>query len=167
MMDRIHRMSRGGWITVGLLLGAILAPAVALAAFTDVRIVGVGGQPAVQVTPSNQLRTAEMDPARFRRFATNVTGDEGCVALAIPPASSFMLKHVAIDVWENLSPSGSDAILVFANGLCTGAGVGSVTPSGSGPFEIPLGLGVPIPKDGLIGVDVLGTGIIADVFLSG
>ena len=40
MIPRLRRVSRGGWITLGVVVGAIVGPGVALAAFSDVRIVG-------------------------------------------------------------------------------------------------------------------------------
>ena len=84
-MSRLRSLAPSGWVTVGLILGAIILPTAALAAFSDVRIVGTNGTTQAQVTPANQLRVAEIDPSRITRFTLNPPSPPGaCVSVDIP-----------------------------------------------------------------------------------
>jgi hypothetical protein len=59
---------RSVWTLLGIGVGLVVAPVSALAAFGDVRVVGVFGNPPAAVTSAYQLRTAEIDPAQIRTY---------------------------------------------------------------------------------------------------
>ena len=144
MVSRLKRMSRGGWITFGIVVGAIIAPGIALAAFSDVRIVGIGGSSPAQVTPANQLLATETSPARIRKF-TATLGINQCKSFDAPAPNSFMLTQAVIDIAD-----GADPITVHANKTCS-ARIGSVTSSpavGYAHATIPFEPGVPIKSGG-------------------
>ena len=166
MFSRLKRMSRGGWITTGIILGAIIAPGVALAAFSDIRIVGVGGGPVAQVTPANQLRVAEMDASRHRRFHAFASGGGACINFPIPPGNSYMVKQVEFDVYGNASPGPSDTVYLYAASNCVDA-VASSTPPGTGPIVIPFEPGIAIPSGGAVSVRVQSTGLDAEIYILG
>jgi hypothetical protein len=164
MISRLKRVSRGGWITFGVVVGAIIGPGVALAAFSDVRIVGTGGSPPAQVTPANQLLAAETSPARIRRFHAQVSQFNPCKSFNAPAPHSFMLTQAVIDI-----PDGGDSITVHANKTCS-ARIGSFSTSpavGYGNTTIPFEPGVPIRAGGGFSVHAGPTIVKAHVYLLG
>ncbi len=147
------------------MVGAIIAPGVALAAFSDIRIVGIGGSPPAQVTPANQLLAAETNPARIRRFTANVGPSNACTSFDAPASYSFMLKQAVIDVYQ--SPSGgADFITVYANKTCS-APIGSVTPTTYGTTTIPFEPGVPTRSGGGLTARAGPTSVKAHLYLLG
>jgi hypothetical protein len=156
MFSRVKRMSRGGWITCGVVLGAIIAPSAALAAFSDIRIVGVSGGPVAQVTPANQLRTAEIDPSRHRRFVAGGFGSSGgCQSFAAPAGNSLMLRQIQIDPFLNPNPGLNDNVAIYVDKTCTDF-LTSVRPTTIDPITIPLEPGVGIKSGGGFSVRVAG-----------
>jgi hypothetical protein len=117
-----------------------------MAAFSDIRIVGIGGSPPAQVTPANQLLAAETSPARIRRFTANVDPSTGCKSFDAPAPHSFMLKQAVIDVYVSRSDA-IDNITVYASKNCS-APIGSVNPTDYGTTTIPFEPGVPIRSGG-------------------
>jgi hypothetical protein len=147
MISRLKRVSRGGWITFGVVVGAIIGPGVALAAFSDVRIVGIGGTPPAQVSQANQLLAAETSPARIRRFNAPVNASSPCKSFNAPAPHSFMLTQAVIDIADGSAPG---AITVHANKTCS-ARIASATHISQGGFAtttIPFEPGVPIRAGG-------------------
>jgi hypothetical protein len=144
MINRLKRFSRGGWITFGIVVGAIIAPGVAIAAFSDIRIVGWDGQTAAHVTPARQLRVVEMDPSRIRRFSDRTVEDGGgCVSVDVPSGNSLMLKQIQVDVRFNPSPGTTSNLAFYADKTCNSV-ITSVTPNSTFPLTIPLDPGIAI-----------------------
>src|SRR5687767_2537889 len=112
MLTRLKGMSRGGWIAVGFCAAAIIAPPLAIAAFSDTRIVGLTGAPVAQVTPANQLRVAETDPFRFRGFSIHNVRDGACQSVSIPAGNAYVLKQVVVNVYSNPTPGASNFVEV-------------------------------------------------------
>src|SRR5712691_10961721 len=98
-MSRLRSLAPSGWVAVGLILGAIALPTAALAAFSDVRIVGVGGAPTAQVTPANQLRVATTDPARYQQFNGGFLVDQCNNIGTVHAGTGFILKQATFDVF--------------------------------------------------------------------
>ena len=55
------KLSRSGWLAVGLVVGGVIAPATAYAVASVVNIAGPSGRRA-EVTTANQLQAAESSP---------------------------------------------------------------------------------------------------------
>src|SRR4051794_17747447 len=121
MLARIKGMSRGSWIAIGLLAGVIVAPGVALAAFSDFRIVGVNGTPVAQVTPANQLRTAEADPASSRMLYVPAPSQNTCVpSQQIPGGSAFVLKQAQFDAYSVPAIGPGNSVSLYEGPTCAG-----------------------------------------------
>jgi hypothetical protein len=157
-MSRLRNLAPSGWVTVGLVIGAIILPTAALAAFSDVRIVGTNGSTQAQVTPANQLRVAEIDPFRITMFTFDPILSNNCQSQNVPAGSSFMLKQAVIDAYEVNQPTTPLSVFVYAAKGCPGTGaVGSVTPATTGTTTIPFEPGIPIKSGEGVSVYVQGT----------
>ncbi len=167
MFSRVARMKRSSWILLGIGVGLVVAPVSALAAFTDVRVVGPFGAPQAIVTSANQLRTAEIDPAQIRHYRAGV-GGTGCVGTPFPAGSSFMIKQLQIDAYRVNAPDAAATIYVYADQTCFGTPIAEVTPlSNRQDEEIPLDPGIPVKAGGGFGVRLGVTGMSAAVHLTG
>lgn len=169
MVSWIGRVSRGGWIAFGVVLGAIIGPGVALAAFSDIRIVGARGTPEAQVTGAQQLQVAAVDPVRIRTFRTLLIPGLGCRSIDVPKGSTFMVKQVVINVFGNQHGSDGDRIAVYANKTCDDQGeVASVTPVGSRQLVVlPFEPGVALRAAGGFAVNSGLKGIAGIVYVHG
>lgn len=148
MLGRLKRMSRGGWIACGIIVGVVIAPGAALAAFSDVRVVGIFGSPPAAVTAAHQLRVTEIDPANIRRTSFDFASfSQQCLPFPAPAGSALMLKQLSVDVYSNPSPGVGDAVGLYATTNCTDL-ITSVTPSSTGVTVIPFEPGIAIRSGG-------------------
>lgn len=170
MVSRLGRVTRGGWITFGIVVGAIIGPGVALAAFSDVRIVGVGGSQPAEITGANQLQVGEVDPRRIKRFNVLLIPRLGCRATDVPAGASLMLKQVVINVFRNERPADGDRVYIYANKTCNddyGGRIVSVTPQGiRTTMTIPFEPGVALPSGGGFSINA-GDNILGEVYVLG
>jgi hypothetical protein len=167
MLARIKGMSRGSWIAIGLLAGVIAAPGVALAAFSDFRIVGVNGTPVAQVTPASQLRTAEADPASFRMLYVPAPSQNGCVpSQQIPGGSAFVLKQAQFDAYSVPAIGPGNSVALYEGPVCSGDPIAKVNPATVGSSVVPFDPGIAMQANQVFSVKVLG-GVLAEVFLIG
>src|SRR4051794_14471010 len=123
MLGRLRRMSRGGWIAVGICTGAVIAPGIAVAAFSDFRIVGTNGSPVAQVTKGSQLRVAEIDASRFQGIDFFNLGGGNCITKPVPSPTAYIVKQAVVNVIVNPSPGSGQNVALFANSNC---GIGQV-----------------------------------------
>ena len=127
------------WLTVGLVIGLIAAPAVAVAAtLSVVNIAGPNGTKAV-VAKTGQIATTVADPGSFRAFHKyGVIGT--CVKIfTAPPGTSMIVTQLTEDVYVK----GNQV------GVSTGAACVSLmvdwNPPTIGAMVFPLGPGIVIP----------------------
>jgi hypothetical protein len=143
---------RSGWTLLGIVIGAVIVPGAALAAFTDVRVVGVFGSPPAAVTAANQLRVAEIDPAQIRHYRLTSTGDS-CLGFPIPAGNSFMVRTLEIDAYSTPTPNAASTIYIRPTSNCSGPIIAEVTPLNTRQTDtITLDPGYPIPAGGGISV---------------
>jgi hypothetical protein len=148
MFSRVARVKRSSWILLGIVLGAVIAPGAALAAFTDVRVVGVFGSPPAHVTPAYQLRVAEMDPANIRTYRLSADSSS-CATVDVPAGNSFLIRQAQVDVFLNGAPGALGTVYIYASKSCAGVPIAEVTPLSTRQTEqIPFGPGVPVPAGG-------------------
>ena len=142
----------------------------ALAAFSDVRIVGLGGSQPAEVTGAGQLQVGEVDPRRISRFNVLLIPRLGCRATAVPAGSSLMLKQVVVHVFKNERPSEGDRVHLYANKTCDdryGGEIVSVTPQGARTMmTIPFEPGVALPSNGGFSIGA-GDNITGTVYVLG
>jgi hypothetical protein len=144
-MHRLRHLSRPAWLTTGLLIGAIVVPAVAAgAAATVVSITGPSGNTAY-VSPANQLRAVEMDASKLVHLRASPSSDS-CVNIDSPaPSRGLVIKQINVDAATVSDPADAYAD-VFAGPDCSGAaGVGSVDLTERGAFTLELGTGIALP----------------------
>jgi hypothetical protein len=147
-MHRFRRLSPSAWVLVGLAVGAIAVPAVALAAGAQLVTIRGNNQNA-SVTPAGQLRTAEMDPRLNVHLHTSavLVNDSGCRPLGTPSTTrAFILKQT------NMSASGtggfsSHSVDLYASGTCSGPLLSSTFLTAGQSSNAPLGPGVAIPAN--------------------
>ena len=162
-MSRLRSLAPSGWVTLGLVLGAIILPTAALAAFSDVRIVGTNGTTQAQVTPANQLRVATTDPFRYRQF--NSSFSDGCFTIGtVNSGTGFILKQATFDVYSDSTP-GTSTFTVYAGAGCSGPIIVTVRPTGNGLVQIPFDPGFALPAGTTI--SVASNGVSAQSFLLG
>jgi hypothetical protein len=145
-MHRFRRLSPSAWVLVGLAVGAIAVPAVALAAGAQLVTIRGNNQNA-SVTPAGQLRTAEMDPqltVHLRQSASSVNGST-CRDLGTPSTSrAFILKQLNINAGETGGFT-THEVDIFASANCGGSVVGSADLTAGSSSNAPLGPGVALP----------------------
>jgi hypothetical protein len=146
-MHRLRRLSPSAWILVGLAVGAIAVPAVALAAGAQLVTIRGNNQNA-SVTPAGQLRVAEMDPrltAHLRTSASSVGGST-CRDLGTPSTSrAFVLKQANINAGETGGFT-THEVDIFASANCGGSVVASADLTAGSSSNAPLGPGVALPS---------------------
>jgi hypothetical protein len=116
-MSRIRRLPGPAWVAIGLAAGALIAPAVAVAA-GNVGIIGSNGNTA-KVTTSGSLQVAEATPAAFKEYVKTDLGSDVCTKVATAPAKNgFVLKDATLDVFDDPSPGTGENVLLFTTKTC-------------------------------------------------
>jgi hypothetical protein len=135
-------LSRGGWIAVGLVIGLVVAPGAAIAAATVVQIVGTNGVTKAQVTPANQLQTAEAAPSSFVEHSGLLSTPGNCTAIATAPANKgLVLKDLYVNIYDNPSPGPGQFFTLNKGSTCTTGYVVSINAGSVNGFSVPLGPG--------------------------
>jgi hypothetical protein len=152
----VTRLSRSGWIVVGIVIGAIAIPALAVAAAVTVVNVRGNGNNAY-VTPAHQLRSAPADPADFRFLTGGSSGS--CNDLGAPAGSAraFVVTHADINV-SSLNSIGAVVGILETEANCGGEALAVVTPATTGPHEFDLSPGVALPAGTHLSFDVINGG---------
>jgi hypothetical protein len=159
---------RSGWTLLGLAVGLVVAPVSALAAFSDVRVVGVFGSPQAQVTPAYQLRTAEIDPSQIRNYDVIASGSPACKNVSIPSGNSFLIRTIQIDAYNVPTPGLSDTVYIYDALNCGGGHIASLTPlSTRENATVPLEPGVPIRAGTGFSVQSVSSDMSAEVHVTG
>jgi hypothetical protein len=138
----LRSLSRSGWITVGLVIGAVAVPAIAFGAGAQLVTIR-GNNNNASVTPAGQLRAAEMDPAFDINLSTG-PNSQGCLPVAAPPAGrALVVKQFNIDVVsaQNAGPIAQ----IFVGPTCTGRLVQEVALPQRGLVTVPMGAGLAVP----------------------
>jgi len=158
---------RSGWTLLGIAVGLVAAPVSALAAFSDVRVVGVFGNPPTAVTAAYQLQTAEINPTEIRTYDVT-TVSAACNSFNIPSGKSFLIRTIQFDAYSVPTPGGSDTVYVNNAAGCGGSHIASLTPlSNRENATVPLEPGVPIPAGGGFSVLTGTSDMAAEVHITG
>lgn len=158
---------RSGWTLLGIAVGLVVAPVSALAAFSDVRVVGVFGSPPTAVTAAYQLQTAEINPTEIRTYDIT-TISSACNTVNIPSGKSFLIRTIQFDAYSVSTPGASDTVYVNNAPGCGGSHIASLTPlSNRENATVPLEPGVPIPAGGGFSVLTGTSDMAAEVHITG
>jgi hypothetical protein len=164
-MSRLRSMSRSGWVVVGLVLGAIAIPAVAVAA-TATLVTIRGNNHNAAVSPAGQLRTVTMDPANTFHTESYV-GDAACVPLfTVPADKSVVIRHINVSVFDTPTNE-TNRYLNVITGTCgqtPTSFLADVRITGQGPISIPLGDGISLPAGTQVNGFFLGADGFVDLF---
>lgn len=145
-MHRFRRLSPSAWVLVGLAVGAIAVPAVALAAGAQLVTIRGTNQNAA-VTPASQLRTTEMDPKYNVHLRTSATSTNNSTCRDLGTASTaraFILKQANFNAAETGGFT-SHEVDIFASANCGGSVVTSADLTDNSSTSAPLGPGVALP----------------------
>jgi hypothetical protein len=141
-MPRPSRLSRSGWMTAGLIAGAIAVPAVAVGAtITTVSI--VGNNHTASVTPAGQLRTENMDPQYA--FSAGAVSSGQCVQIpGLSTTRALIVKQININA-ESVQNAANAFAAVYGDNDCGGHILAEADITNRGMTSISLGSGVPVP----------------------
>jgi hypothetical protein len=168
-MSAVQKLSRAGWVLVGVVVAVLLFPSVSSAASTVYDgIVGTSGHKA-DVSPTSQLLTAEAAPSTY--YHKQVNGAEDNTVLATPPSGrALIVTAVSID-FSPLTSSSADVYV--GNSTCGLLIIGiddvdaSLTWNGSldvaagGTQQVPVGPGIAIPGSDRLCADADGHNVVS------
>jgi hypothetical protein len=142
-MPRLTRLRRSGWMTIGLVIGAVAVPAIAVGAtITTVSI--VGNNHTASVTPAGQLRTENMD-AQYDFSAGAVSSGGQCVSLpGVPATRALIVKQININT-ESVQNAANAFAAVYGDADCGGSILVEADLQTRGMTSISLGSGIPVP----------------------
>jgi hypothetical protein len=167
MLARIKGMSRGGWIAVGLLAGAIAAPGIALAAFSDVRLVSIDGATVAQVTANHQLRAVESDPKLNRMvFVVPGAGAQCTPTQPVPGTAAFVLKEAQFNVYVVGATGQGNNVSLYEGPGCAGNPIARINPAAVGSSVVPFDPGIAMKPGQVFSARSIGS-ISAEIFLHG
>lgn len=156
-MSRLSRLFRPGWLTLGLVLGAVVVPTVAVAAtFTVVHI--SNGAHTAGVSAAGQLRTTAMDPA-FNAHLTGSGGSNSCKNLgpAAPASRAYVVTNLSVS--NITTPPANDyvsASVYVGAGCGVGKEIADIEFDAPGTHEVDLGNGVGVPANTPLSLSVNG-----------
>lgn len=156
------------WFAAGLVLAAVISPAVTLAAVSLIKVEGNSGTVA-DVTGDRQLLVAESDPKAFVISGypeTDSTG--GCVVLNHRPAGKGMIvRQVRIFVKSSGAFDANHGLLLYSNATCAGAIAWVYVPTGAGSYTETFDPGLPVKAGGGVSVLAFGSGVVAETEITG
>jgi hypothetical protein len=160
-MSRLRSLSRPGWVTLGLVLGAILVPATAVAV-TATAVNIVGNNHTASVSPGGQLREIEMDPSTWFHDS-GFTDFSTCTDLGtVSTTRAIILKHLN---FHPVGLTGSSQFAYLSTGpSCGGSTIQEVNFAGYGLTSAPLGQGVALPAGTHLSMWSAGAQTRVDVF---
>src|SRR4051794_16560433 len=142
-MSRLRQLSRPGWVTLGLVLGAILVPATAVAV-TATAVNIVGNNHTASVSPAGQLRTIEMDPSTWFHIA-GLANNGDCHDLGtVSTTRGIIVKQVNMHT-TSLDAASLHFARLYTGSICLGSAIGEASFSDLSLTAIPLGQGVALP----------------------
>jgi hypothetical protein len=161
-MSRLRSASRPGWLTLGLVVGAILAPATAVAV-TATAVNIVGNNHTAAVSPGGQVREIEMDPSTW--FHTSgLANFSSCTDLGTPSTTrAIILKHLNVQPVGFTGTNGQFGYL-STGPSCGGATIQSFNFANYGVTSLPLGQGVALPAGTHLSVWGANVQVQVDVF---
>jgi hypothetical protein len=166
-MTWTKKISRPVWIVLGVIVGLLLVPTVAIAS-SFVVIAGANHQ-NVNATADSQLLTTQAAPSSYEVAAIGKADTDGCfrVPSSLTKSNAFILTNAAVDVWS-LTGSGPYINASIYNGPACGVKnlIGDDNPSTVGVTSLSFGPGFAVAKGKQLSVDFAGT-ISAEIYLYG
>ncbi len=166
-MTWITKVSRPAWLVVGLVVGLVAVPSVAVAS-TYLVITGANHQ-NVNATAAQQLLVTEAAPSSYAVAEIGRDAVNGCfeVPTSLTKSSAFILKTAEIDIWS-LSGSGPYINASIYTGPDCGVSniIGDDNPATVGDSSITFGPGFAVAKGKRLSVYFSGS-IGAEVYLYG
>ena len=159
-----RRMPAAGWVAVGLLGAAIIAPASAVAASNLVGIVGSNGARA-GVTSTGALQTAPASPSNF--VAAYGITDGTCVPIyKVPRNKGLIITSVTFNTISTPSTGGGYWSGLYTSSSCTGNYFLDNSPGGTGEITVPLNPGLALTSGTGVYVAPQG-GVEIEVYING
>jgi hypothetical protein len=159
-----RRVPAAGWVAVGLLGAAVIAPASAVAASNLVGIVGSNGARA-GVTSAGALQTAAASPSNFVAAFKYAPGT--CQPLyKVPKNDGLVLTSVTFNTYTVPSTGGGYYTGLFTNSNCTGGYFLDNDPGAVGETTVPLNPGMALKSGTGIYVESF-SGVASEVYING
>jgi hypothetical protein len=161
----VVKLSRGGWLAVGLVAGGLLSPAAVYAAATVVNIAGPSGRVA-EVAGTNQLQVVESGPGVYFESGYPALTTGSCTVVAKPPSGrAFIVTQLSVVTLASPTFDRSHGIVMFRNATCAGAATFVDLPTHLGESAHDFHPGIPT-KTG-ISILAFGTGYQAEAEVRG
>ncbi|HVC71567.1 MAG TPA: hypothetical protein VNC61_15035 [Acidimicrobiales bacterium] len=142
-MSKIKKMSRGGWIVIGILIAMMMVPS-GVAVAKALHFTGIEGTSTnkADVSAAGQLLTTQADAgASYTRWTPGITTPRSLAV--IPAGDALIITSIHID---NISgTTGGVAFGIANNGCTSGATFDSVNFASNGITVLPYEPGVPVP----------------------
>jgi hypothetical protein len=161
-LDR--RMPAAGWVAVGLLGAAVIAPASAVAASNLVGIVGSNGARA-GVTSTGALQTAAASPSNFVA-AYNFSSGTCKLIYKVPKHDGLIVRSVTFNAVTVPSTGSGYFAGLYTKSNCSGAYFLDSNPGSVGETTVPLDPGVALKGGTGIYVST-GGGVDTEVYING
>jgi hypothetical protein len=165
MLARLgRRLPAAGWVAVGLLGAAVIAPASAVAASNLVGIVGSNGARA-GVTSAGSLQTAEASPASF--VALHDFAEGSCdLVYKVPRHEGLIITGVAFNSYVVPTPGPGTFTGLYTTRNCAGSYFLDNNPGGIGETTVPLSPGLALKSGTGLYITTAG-GVFSDVYITG
>jgi hypothetical protein len=163
---RNRKLPAAGWVAVGLLGAAVIAPASAVAASNLVGIVGANGTRAA-VTAAGELETAETSPSSF--VAAYGYGSDGdCTTIyKVPKGDGLIIRSVTFNTLATTSTGSGYYTGLFTAKKCAADDyILDNNPAGTGETTVPLDPGMAIKAGTTLYVKAP-FGVESEVYLNG
>jgi len=159
-----RRMPAAGWVAVGLLGAAVIAPASAVAASNLVGIVGSNGARA-GVTSTGALQTAAASPSNFVAATKAAAGT--CQRIyKVPNHNGLVITSVTFNAYT-VPASGIGLYTgLYTKSTCAGPYFLDNNPGGVGETTVPFHTGLALKPGTSIFVESF-SGVISEVYING
>lgn len=161
-MSRLSRFSRPGWLTLGIVIGAIAIPAVAAAAAATVVVIRGPSNHSADVTPAGQLRATEMDPSFLAQLQGGVVSNQCKDLGAVSTTRGFVVKTITISATN--VPNGFGAVSVWPTTNCSGSEVTTAAFPNATTHTIDLGNGLAVKPGAHLSMSALDVNAYAHVY---
>jgi hypothetical protein len=167
-MQRIRKVSRGGWLAIGILLALVLAPSAAIATAAGVtEITGPGGQRAA-VTDAGQLTVTQTTAGSYEvrgGSEDTTTTTPACLSFpAISATTGFVIKEITVSVYSDPSPGTSELGLDEGPNCNVAQVITTLTPASVGMTVLPIDPGLAIPAGGTFSFAVQDMGAFVTLY---
>jgi hypothetical protein len=146
----VKRFPSGGWAVISVVVALLFVPAAVGA--TTASIVELRGPSGVraQVTPAQQLQTAEAPPSSFQGFTATLS--PGCTNIfTVPATQGYVLRQLTV------AGTTGDYVTFYADSNCTGAPFTQAIPI-SGDAVLPLDPGVGLAAGATVSANFINNG---------